>query len=313
MLFQTLVETVDAHYHEQLDLAFWALQLRYLRVQDEPIAEIDEERRTLLSSIVKDLLQGSPIPELLCQGAQVPGAVPLLGVVHAHQPQERQKRYGTLPKDAPHSDFDTMEQFLQASLPKLVTRLPAEPPVPVLRLPDGECVVIVVHMFSGRRRARDARWWTAAHAAGLMPAHRVLNLAMDTAVDAQDGNLLRGAGYNGLRELIAANAVAGCLAGPPCETWSQARHNQIEGRRAPIPLRSSSRPWGFLGLSRRNLEQLLMGSRLMLTDLANELEIALRGASSSSVSRKPSLYLAHPGAPVARPFDGRTPRRHRPE
>eukprot|EP00438_Fugacium_kawagutii_P010934 Skav210628 [mRNA] locus=scaffold1063:41778:47899:+ [translate_table: standard] len=134
--------------------------------------------------------------------------------------------------------------------------------------------------LDSRRREKDAHWWLEEFGAALLQGRRVIGIAMDTAVSAVDGNLLSGPGRKCLAEFIEAGAFAGNLSGPPCETWSQARHNEVPGRRGPVPLRSASRPWGLCGLTGRNLEQLKVGNALMLRNLENEVTIVLAGGIS---------------------------------
>ena len=120
-------------------------------------------------------------------------------------------------------------------------------------------------MFSGRRRDHDCHHWVHALAAELLPDFEVLSLSMDTAIDGTLGNML-GPSYEHAVTLAQARAVALSFTGPPCETWTAARHiqsSELFGR-GPQPLRSALATWGIPGLSPRELDQLGVGSQLML-------------------------------------------------
>ena len=73
-----------------------------------------------------------------------------------------------------------------------------------------------------------------------MARHQVRIISIDTAVRSHLGSF----GQLGFwRQLPVHGCVAGCLTGPPCETWSAARHILLEGGRGPRPLRLSELPW----------------------------------------------------------------------
>eukprot|EP00959_Pyramimonas_sp_CCMP1952_P164839 3445432-Pyramimonas_sp.AAC.1 len=60
--------------------------------------------------------------------------------------------------------------------------------------------------------------------------------------------------------MLRSGRVAGIIAGPPCETWSSARHLPVPedapgGRRPPRPLRSAQHSWGLGHLNTREREQ----------------------------------------------------------
>ena len=113
---------------------------------------------------------------------------------------------------------------------------------------------------------------------------------MDTAVDAQLGDLFAGRGLNLLKELADGKLFGLSMTGPPCETWTAARHlrcDELHGR-GPRPLRSCSSPWRIAGLSLRELEQLHTGSHLMLNSLDIELRISLAGGGA---------IMEHPAMP----------------
>lgn len=54
------------------------------------------------------------------------------------------------------------------------------------------------------------------------------------------------------------------LAGPPCETWSQARFAALsEASRGPRPVRAGDQLWGLEALNLRELQQVLVGNDLL--------------------------------------------------
>ena len=83
------------------------------------------------------------------------------------------------------------------------------------------------------------------------------------------------------QRLIKARKVIGGHGGPPCETYTCARWNQIEGIICPQPLRDAEMPWGRLFLSLKEVQQLFMGNLLMLTTLKLLLLIHIYGGSTS--------------------------------
>jgi hypothetical protein len=145
-------------------------------------------------------------------------------------------------------------------------------------------------MFSGRRRDFDCHYWIEALAPTMLPEYHVVSLSMDTAIDHQLGNLLEGASLDHAISLARGHAFALGLTGPPCETWTAARHiqcDELHGR-GPRPLRSCQQAWGLPGLTMRELCQLGTGSSLMLHSLLLEVLIALAGGGS---------IMEHPALP----------------
>ena len=147
-----------------------------------------------------------------------------------------------------------------------------------VRLPFYQIVAdlptyLIVHLFSGRRRADDFH----AHIqqlSGSNPHFRIHVLSLDTAVHEEYGNLSwTSVTWKNLLSLLQGGRVAAAIAGPPCETWSAARYNQPDPEvhgpnvRWPRPLRDASRPWGIEGLKPRELRQLYTGSQLGLQTL----------------------------------------------
>ena len=148
--------------------------------------------------------------------------------------------------------------------------LPREVPTPLFRIIGGQRHFLFVHLFAGRRREGDFHACVAAWAAQRNVL--VTILSQDTANSVSLGNLqLRSASWEELLNCYKRGLVTASLAGSPCETFSEARHQQSpevfpDGlpRRLPRPLRSMERLLGLDGLSKRELEQLHMGSSFFL-------------------------------------------------
>eukprot|EP00438_Fugacium_kawagutii_P020996 Skav228361 [mRNA] locus=scaffold1981:117582:121517:+ [translate_table: standard] len=155
---------------------------------------------------------------------------------------------------------------------------------PILKWPSPPATLelpfrVFVHLYSGRRRPGDVHSWLEHYLAG-QPGHSVL-LSLDTAVhpalNIWDHRL-----WSFLCDIARAGRLAALLLGPPCETWTAARHRallDLHGRalRGPRPLRSKSQPWGiaFRGLS--ELKQVNVGSTLLLRGVHLAVITALNG------------------------------------
>eukprot|EP00435_Cladocopium_sp_Y103_P048211 s2481_g14.t1 len=86
-------------------------------------------------------------------------------------------------------------------------------------------VLVILHLFSWRRRLGDCHWWMERLAEKMLPDYPVLLLSVDTAVDSKLGDLSTGPNLTMLLKMASRGAVAGSLTGPPCETFSAARNN----------------------------------------------------------------------------------------
>ena len=140
--------------------------------------------------------------------------------------------------------------------------LPAPQFCPKIRLPDGDEVFIVVHLFSGRRRLHDVHAFL--HEFSAERNLKLLVLSLDTAVSTDFGNLaLEAESWQVLTQIYSAGAVAATLLGSPCETFSEARFTIPDdlpsGARWPRPLRSAHRLFGLEGLTPRELRQCHLG------------------------------------------------------
>lgn len=158
----------------------------------------------------------------------------------------------------------------------------AQHPIGCIRGLKGEKILVVVHLFSGRRREGDVHEWLSVLASNYLQGWEVWVLSFDTAVDAEKGNLL-GKNFEMLLKIATMGMIAGGIGGPPCETFSAARHlPPPEGCKVrwPRPLRSEERLWGVAGLSQRELRQLRIGSLLYFNCNLVEFAIALNGGVS---------------------------------
>ena len=152
---------------------------------------------------------------------------------------------------------------------------------------------LILHFFSGRRRDKDFHAAVNQLAANL--PYDVMVLSLDTAVDSFYGDLSSGGQTWGhLADLIQRGVVAAALAGPPCETYAEARHwlpediSPEEAKKWPRPLRSNAEPWGIPGLRLKEVKQLKQGSVFALQMLWAMVAIWARGGS---------MLLEHPAPP----------------
>ena len=160
---------------------------------------------------------------------------------------------------------------------------------PVMSIPDcgkvpvcvenGQHVLWILHLFSGRRRKGDCHFWVQCFH-NMIPGYELRILSVDTAIHPQLGNLDRGPVFDRIVRIIRKKFFAAGLTGPPCETFSAARHLALSTGCNPRPLRSSAMPWLLPERSGRELYQTMIGSRLLFHSLILETELILAGAGS---------------------------------
>ena len=177
---------------------------------------------------------------------------------------------------------EIMQEFAELSCIKR----PAAHGLPFLVDLNGQRCLIITHLFSGRRRIGDCHDWIERLQGQFLPGWRIILLSFDTAVHPQVGDLNNGPNWQRVLKLGHLGVTAANLTGPPCETYSAARHippPQIEGgrhKRWPRPLRHPDRLWGLDGLGLRELQQLCMGTRLLLHSVHFESLVVLHGGGS---------------------------------
>lgn len=99
--------------------------------------------------------------------------------------------------------------------------------------------------------------------------------------------------WNFLLGIAREGRVLGLLQGPPCETWTAARHHQqfdLDGRlrAGPRPVRSAQNPWGLELMSGQELEQVFVGNILLLKGLVLACLVTFSGGAT---------FLEHPSMP----------------
>ena len=143
----------------------------------------------------------------------------------------------------------------------------------------------IIHLYSGRRREHDfqAQMETLLAESPFAWTCAITVISIDTAISDKmnvHGEVLWTFLLNHARE----GRILAMLLGPPCETWSSARHEPIldpQGQvlRGPRPLRSSVCPWGISLLSLAELKQIDVGNALLLKGVWLSIPIALRSCA----------------------------------
>eukprot|EP00435_Cladocopium_sp_Y103_P072135 s590_g39.t1 len=170
------------------------------------------------------------------------------------------------------SAYQTQAEWLTLLRAVRWRTLPAEASTPIYKTVEGRKHFLVVHLFSGRRRADDVHCHFDAWARRRNVDITVLS--MDTANSVYYGNLsCHAASWQELLRCYSLGLVTATVAGSPCETFSEARHHQPDPlpdqaerprARLPRPLRSFEQLLGLPGLTMRETEQLHAGSSFFL-------------------------------------------------
>lgn len=144
------------------------------------------------------------------------------------------------------------------------------------RVPSTFSEMYVLHFFSGRRRMHDLQ--QALESLTIPSATMLFVISLDVMVSADHGNLTDADQQTAILRLIRLGIIAAIYAGPPCETWTIARFQPVEGcKHPPRPLRSRKEPWGVVHVSLKEGQQLAVGNELMCFALHSILELALVG------------------------------------
>ena len=145
----------------------------------------------------------------------------------------------------------------------------------------GETPVLwVLHLFSGRRRIGDCHWWLEHIGRYLWPGVIIRMVSLDTAVHPELGNLATGPNLARARRLAERGLIAGVLTGPPCETWSAARHIELDDGKGPRPVRSATFPWSLTSPTGKEMVQTSMGTQLLTSSWTIEAAAVTHGAGA---------------------------------
>ena len=236
-----------------------------------------------LEAGTEELQQEMGVQELLQRKFRLvhksPPAIPNIPTIGPGHRGHRSNRDGI-----PRRTFATTTPILcQLQQHRLLNR-PSRMAMPVIYDEMAkEYYVLVCHFFSGRRREQDCHWHLERQTLRFHKPIKFLILSLDTAVCEKNGNLDQGSNWNRIVMLLELMLIAFGLSGPPCETYSAARHlppPTEESLRWPRPLRAPETLWGLRMLRCREIRQLAMGSRLLLHSLTMETMVNLGGGSS---------------------------------
>ena len=183
----------------------------------------------------------------------------------------------------PIRTYATENEILHQISAQQIRHQPPKPAMPVMYdEKTGVYSVIVCHFFSGRRREGDCHWHLErAEMRGPLRV-QFLILSLDTAVSDTLCNLDNGPNWQRILQVLELALVAFGLTGPPCETYSAARHIEPPDSAThwPRPLRSPGNLWGLRFLRCREIRQLTTGSRLLLHSVVMEALVNIGGGST---------------------------------
>lgn len=142
---------------------------------------------------------------------------------------------------------------------------PVDKPTPFYYSPATRRCFFILHLFAGRRR--DTDYHAELQRLSAPESFDVKVLSFDTAIDARLGDLSASSqSWSHIASLARNGHIAGALAGPPCETFTEARNYvpeevpESERHRWPRPLRDEAMPWGLESLTCREMRQMKVGS-----------------------------------------------------
>ena len=133
---------------------------------------------------------------------------------------------------------------------------------------------VVLHLFSGRRRAFDFEDYVEEQ--GQSDSHYLAAVSVDVQVDALTGDMANADAVEFWSLGIRRGFVGGMHGGPPCPTWSKARFNRSHPGARPV--RSVAEPWGLAGLTGPKQKAVDLGNFLLKATLKLAFALAEAGA-----------------------------------
>ena len=258
------------------ELPIWALSL-WIKTCLSPATTpmLDAQAFSLMREDLWALVQEFPIGRLLLwkwrmEEAHIPESQSVSRTGDLTQPELSRSTY--------LCQTDMITSIIGISPPCM----PACQGVPIVHI-DGQPCILLLHLFSGRRRVGDCHDWVAELAPRLLPDYQVIILSMDTAIHPELGNLDDGPALSIAKRVTLDGVISGTLTGPPCETWSAARYVPAPpGHESSWPrlIRDRSCPWGKPTNTPREGRQVAMGTKLLLHSWQLELGTVLNGGGS---------------------------------
>ena len=150
---------------------------------------------------------------------------------------------------------------------------------------------VVLHAYAGRRRPGDVEWYIEA-VAKKYPDFQIFVASVDIVIDGIYGDISREDTRTYWVSHIAQGHVVGFFAGPPCNTWSKARHHSLgppeSTLRGPRVVRTPTEPWGRSSLRLTELAQVNLGTLLLGFAFQCIVALALRSGTG---------FIEHPRDP----------------
>ena len=153
----------------------------------------------------------------------------------------------------------------------------------------------IIHAFSGRRRAGDFQHYVDL-AQQQYPDMIIHTISVDIMVNQEWGDVARPEVRRFWVNAVKARYVVGAFAGPPCETWSQARGRPATSRQpgdhgthhGPRIVRTCEELWGRASMALREVLQVDTGNLLLMFTLELLIHLAIQGGVGG---------LEHPAPP----------------
>eukprot|EP00435_Cladocopium_sp_Y103_P029154 s3346_g7.t1 len=213
-----------------------------------------------LDAELRDFVHASALGRLLCWKRRMDGAFRPLIDDDEHSAASQARELETI------IDPCLFQHKLLSPLFETPVICPESVGVP-LGWHDGQPIIWILHLFSGRRRRGDCHWWLSQLAAKILPEYQVRLISVDTAIDGIKGDLSLGRNLDMIIRMAKRGLFSASLTGPPCETFSAARGLQMGDEAGPRPLRTASLPWCLHDRSARELRQCDTGTELLLNSL----------------------------------------------
>ena len=147
----------------------------------------------------------------------------------------------------------------------------------------------LLHFFSGRRRRGDLQYYLDKFHFSTVT---LFTVSIDIVVDKDLGDLMRQSTRDFWLRAIRQRYVVAMIGGPPCETWSRARGQTMEGQKegsGPRAVRDENHPWGLPALGVGEICQVNFGTTLLLFVLEAFCLLALMGGAA---------LVEHPAEPT---------------